>query len=193
MTPLRQRSTMDIASHFMKVPAMFEIISAQSGEALKHVIRLSQEYVTWMIGEIRIHYPELDLSEFTSEHEYDDVRKKFPGEHAPPDGCLLIARRDGEACGCVALGRLTETICEVRTLFVRPERRGAGVGKMLAQAALDEARKLGYQTARLDTLGFMAGAQQLYGSLGFEPIAPYLELSVNLKRYIRFYELRLSP
>lgn len=92
----------------------------------------------------------------------------------------------------MALGRLSNTICEVRTLFVRPECRGAGVGKLLAQAALDEARKLGYQTARLDTLGFMEGAQQLYQSLGFMPIPPYLEISDNLKRYIRFYELRLA-
>lgn len=171
---------------------MIEIIPAYRGEALEHVIQLSQEYVMWMIGEIHVHYPELDLSEFTSEHEYDDVRKKFPGEHVPPDGCLLVARVDDKVCGCVAVGRLSETVCEVRTLFVRPECRGSGVGKRLAQAALDEARRLGYEMARLDTLGFMEGAQQLYCSLGFNPIPPYLDLSDNLKRYIRFYELRLT-
>ncbi|HVO69586.1 MAG TPA: hypothetical protein VMT24_06050, partial [Aggregatilineaceae bacterium] len=99
---------------------MIEIVSAQAGEALEHVITLSQEYVTWMIAEIREHYPELDLHEFTSEHDYDDIRRKFPGEHIPPAGCLLLALSDGDACGCVALGRLTKTIGEIRTLFVRP-------------------------------------------------------------------------
>src|SRR5689334_7856343 len=107
---------------------MIETIPAQSGEALEHFITLSQEYVTWMIAEIPKHFPELDISEFTSEHEYDDVRKKFPGEHVPPDGCLLIALSDGKVAGCVALGRLNETIGEMRTLFVRPEFRGTGMG-----------------------------------------------------------------
>ncbi|MBE0689948.1 MAG: hypothetical protein IH587_07480, partial [Anaerolineae bacterium] len=86
---------------------MIEIVSAQTGDALEHVITLSQEYVDWMLGEIRTQYPDLDISEFTSEHDYDDVRHKFPGDHAPPEGCLLIATDDGEVCGCVALGRLT--------------------------------------------------------------------------------------
>src|SRR5579859_4903563 len=100
---------------------MIEIVSVQAGKALEDVISLSQEYVTWMIAEIRQRYPELDIHEFTSEHDYDDIRKKFPGEHVPPDGCLLIALQDGKACGCVAIGRLTKDICEVRTLYVQPD------------------------------------------------------------------------
>jgi hypothetical protein len=56
---------------------MIEIVSAQTGEALEHLITLSHEYVNWMIAEIRQRYPELDLQEFTSEHDYDDVRKNF--------------------------------------------------------------------------------------------------------------------
>src|SRR5436853_3940942 len=108
---------------------MIEIVSAQTGKELDHVITLSQEYVTWMIAQIREQYPQLDINEFTSEHDYDDIRKKFPGEHVPPDGCLLIALSDDQACGCVALGRLSKTVCEVRTLYVRPAYRGTGVGR----------------------------------------------------------------
>src|SRR5437667_11278469 len=118
---------------------MIEIVAAQTGEALDHVITLSQEYVRWMLAEIGERCPELDLAEFTSEHDYDDIRKKFPGEHIPPDGCLLIALNDGEACGCVALGKLTKTVCEMRTLYMRPAYRGLGVGKKLAVASLNEA------------------------------------------------------
>src|SRR5258708_3073703 len=123
---------------------MIEIISAQTGEALERVITLSQEYVGWMIAEIREHYPELDIHEFTSEHDYEDIRKKFPGEHVPPTGCLLVALNDDEVCGCVALGKLSKTICELRTLYVRPACRGTGVGKKLVEAALNEARKFDF-------------------------------------------------
>jgi ribosomal protein S18 acetylase RimI-like enzyme len=170
---------------------MIEIVSARTGENLEQVITLSQEYTTWMIVEIRQHYPELDIREFTTAHEYDDLRKKFPGEHVPPYGGLWVALSDGKVCGCVALGKLSKTIGEMRTLFVRPEFRGLGVGRKLAQASLDEARKFGYTTVRLDTLGFMNSAQSLYRSLGFYDIEPYVDLSASLKQYIRFFELKL--
>ncbi len=170
---------------------MIEIVPAQAGEPLEHIFSLSQEYVTWMMAEIRKHYPELDVNEFASEHEYDDIRQKFPGEHVPPDGCLLVGLNEGKACGCVALGRLTKTIGEMRTLYVRPAFRGMGAGKRLAEASLNEARKFGYTYVRLDTLAFMDSALHLYRSLGFYAIAPYRDISPTLRQYIRFLELKL--
>jgi ribosomal protein S18 acetylase RimI-like enzyme len=170
---------------------MIEIVSAQSGAALEHLLALSQEYVTWMVAQFRAHYPELDSNELVAEHDYEDVRKKYPGDHVPPDGCLLIAVQDNQACGCIALGRLTPTICEMRTLYVKPAFRGSGVGRMLAEASLDAARKFGYSTVRLDTLAFMEGAQKLYRSMGFYDIPPYLDMSSSLKEHICFFELVL--
>jgi len=171
---------------------MVETISAQAGKALEHVITLSQEYLTWMIAEIQQHYPALDINEFTSEHDYDDVRKKFPGEHVPPDGCLLIALSKDKVCGCVALGRLTKNIGEMRTLYVRPAFHGKGVGKKLVEASINEARKLEYSYVRLDTLAFMNSALNLYRSLGFYDIEPYRDMSASLKRYVCFLELKLN-
>src|SRR5260370_23212073 len=166
---------------------MIEIVSAQTGPALEHVLTLSQEYVTWMVAQFRAHYPELDSNELVAEHDYEDVRKKYPGEHVPPDGCLLIAVQDNQACGCIALGRLTPTICEMRTLYVKPAFRGTGVGRMLAEASLNAARKFGYSKMRLDTLAFMDGAQKLYRSMGFYDIPPYLVLTSSLKQQFCFF------
>jgi len=171
---------------------MVEIISAQAGEALELVITLSQEYLTWMITEIQEHYPALDINEFTSEHDYDDIRKKFPGEHVPPNGCLLIALSEDSVCGCVALGKLTENIGEMRTLYVRPAFRGKGVGKKLAEASINEARKFGYSYVCLDTLAFMDSALNLYHSLGFYDIEPYRDISASLRQYVCFLELKLA-
>jgi ribosomal protein S18 acetylase RimI-like enzyme len=175
-----------------KTVSMIEIISVQTGEALEHVITLSQEYVGWMIAEIRERYPELDIHEFTSEHDYDDIRKKFPGEHVPPNGCLLVALSDDKACGCIALGKLSKTIGEMRTLYVRPAWRGTGVGKKLVEASLNEARKFGFGYVRLDTLAFMDSALKLYRSLGFYDIAPYRDISASLREHICFLELNLA-
>jgi ribosomal protein S18 acetylase RimI-like enzyme len=171
---------------------MIDVVSAQTGETLEHFIALAQEYVTWMSAEFRRHYPEADSNEIVSAHDYDDIRKKFPGEHVPPDGCLLLAMNDKQACGCVAIGRLTGTICEMRTLFVRPAFRGMGVGRMLVEASLDAGRKFGYRCMRLDTLAFLESALMLYRSVGFHDIKPYRDISAPLKPYIRFLERDLA-
>ncbi len=170
---------------------MIKIIPAETEAQVQHVIALSHEYVTWMIAEIREQYPDLDISEFTSEHEYDDVRKKFPGEHVPPYGRLFLALSGDEIGGCVALGKLSETVCEMRTLYVRPVFRGMGMGKKLVDTVLHEAREIGYSQMRLDTLAFMDSALSLYRSLGFHDIEPYRTVSDSLKQYICFLEMDL--
>lgn len=94
--------------------------------------------------------------------------------------------------GCVALGKLSDTICEMRTLFVRPAFRGTGMGKQLVEAVLHEAREIGYTHMRLDTLSFMDSALSLYRSLGFHDIEPYRDVSDSLKQRICFLETNLT-
>ncbi len=171
---------------------MIEVIPAQTEAALEHILVLAQAYVTWMTAELRQHYPELDLTEFTNEHTYDDLRQKFPGEHVPPRGGMWLALSDGQPCGCIAVGPLSNTICEMRTLYVLPTFRGLGVGKTLAQASMQAARQMGYATMRLDTLEFMESALGLYRSLGFKDIPLYREIAGPIKAHICFLELKLT-
>jgi GNAT superfamily N-acetyltransferase len=170
---------------------MIEIIPAQTGDPLEHFITLSREYVAGMLVEVDKHYPDLDVPVFTADHNYDDVRKKFPGVHVPPHGCLLLAMEGDQVAGCIALAPLTQTICEMRTLYVRPVFRGAGVGRKLIEALLIQARAFGYAHIRLDTLRFMAEAYALYQAFGFYEIAPYTDLPDSLKPYLRYLECRL--
>jgi ribosomal protein S18 acetylase RimI-like enzyme len=113
----------------------------------------------------------------------------FDRIYAPPDGRVLVATNgEGDAVGCVAMRRLDGVTCEMKRLYVRPQARGSGLGRMLAKAIVAEARALGYQRMLLDTLPQMAEASALYRSLGFVDIAPY---RYNPIPGTRFMELRL--
>jgi putative acetyltransferase len=170
---------------------MIQVVAAHTEPHLQAAITLSQEYVMWMTAAIRQHYPELDLAEFTAEHDYDDLRRKFPGEHVPPYGRLYVALYGEQAGGCIALGRLSSGVCEMRTLYVRPKMRGLGIGRRLVDTVLRDARAIGCTHMRLDTLGFMHSALRLYHALGFRNIDPYRDVSDGLRQYIRFLELDL--
>ena len=95
----------------------------------------------------------------------------LPGAYAPPRGAMLLARDtpgDGLA-GLVALRPVPDTpgSCEMKRLYVRPAACGSGLGRALALAAIEEARRLGYARMGLDTLPSMRKAQALSRSLGF--------------------------
>lgn len=100
---------------------------------------------------------------------------QLPGSYSPPQGRLLIVWADDAPAGCVTLRPITETICEMKRLFVRPAFRGRGIGKDLVDAIIREAREIGYITMRLDTLHTMKAATRLYESLGFVHRTPYYE------------------
>lgn len=60
-------------------------------------------------------------------------------EGALPD--FLVAEKDGELIGCVSLRDFGGGLLEIRTLAVREERHGHGVGTFLVRAAIHQARE----------------------------------------------------
>lgn len=120
---------------------------------------------------------------------FDQELAGLPGEYFPPNGRLLLAHVRDELAGCVALHRLQPEICEMKRLFLRPQFRGKGLGRILAQSVISEARTVGYTMMRLDTVEpVMKDAVVLYRQLGFYEIAPY---RVNPMPGTLYMELKL--
>jgi putative acetyltransferase len=105
---------------------------------------------------------------------FDKELADLPGDYAPPAGRLLLAEFDGQLAGCVALHKLEPGICEMKRLYLRPLFRGKGLGRAIADRIISEARQIGYQRMRLDTVEpVMKDAVGMYRRLGFKEIAPY--------------------
>jgi putative acetyltransferase len=105
---------------------------------------------------------------------FDQELAGLPGDYAPPDGRLLLAEYRSQLAGCVALHKLDSEICEMKRLYLRPQLRGKGVGRALAEAVIAEARAIRYRKMRLDTVEpVMPNAVALYRRLGFVEIEPY--------------------
>jgi putative acetyltransferase len=109
--------------------------------------------------------------------DFERELSELPGKYAPPAGRLLLAYDFAagrkQSAGCCALRPIGTNICEMKRLYVRPEFRGRGLGRALAESLIAAAREIGYSAMRLDTLPSMREAHELYRQLGFREIAPY--------------------
>ena len=114
---------------------------------------------------------------------------ELPGEYAPRRGCILLALVDGALAGCCALRPLDNAdyanASEMKRLYVRKAFRGFGLGRQLAEATLDAARRAGYASVLLDTLDGMEAARALYAELGFEEIPPYYYNPIAGAHYLK--------
>ena len=138
----------------------FSIVSARRGRELDEARTLFREYADSL---------EFDL-DF---QDFDRELSSLPGAYAEPRGRLLLAFADNRPVGCIALRPLSQEIGEMKRLYVRPGFRRFGLGRVLAETLIENARSIGYTRMRLDTTPSMAAARRLYQTLGFVDIPPY--------------------
>ena len=141
-------------------PARIEIVCATEGREVAAVRDLFREYAA-------------SLSIDLCFQNFEDELATLPGGYAAPRGSLLLTRVSQRNAGCVGLRAMEDGIGEIKRLYVRPEFRRRGLGKMLIRRALLEARDIGYHVVRLDTLREMSAAIALYTGFGFQEVAPY--------------------
>jgi len=152
------------------------IVTVETNEELEIIKELFVEYADSLGFD-------LDFQDFKQE------LANLCGDYAPPKGCLLVAKYKGQIAGCVGLKQFSDDICEMKRLYIRPEFRGLGIGRVLAEAIIEQARKIGYTLMRLDTVPTMKVARALYQSLDFKQISQY---RYNPIEGAEFMELKLA-
>jgi len=119
---------------------------------------------------------------------FDEELRALPGMYAPPRGRLLLAIEDDRPAGCVGLHPWDGDAAEMKRLYVRPAYRGLGLGRTLTEAALSEARSIGYRSIRLDTSpSLMQPAIALYRELDFRDIPPYRDNPIPGALYLELH------
>lgn len=87
-------------------------------------------------------------------------------ELAAPGRWYQVAVRDGQVVGWVGLA-VQGSDGDVQTIAVSPAAQGLGLGRVLLQALIDEAKNCGVERVLLEVRADNSPALGLYDSLGF--------------------------
>jgi len=110
--------------------------------------------------------------------EFEEETSNLPTGYEPPLGFIILAIEDGQTAGMVTVGKLIDSECEMKKLFVRESYRGKGIGRKLCTRLIQKAKEIGYTHMRLFTS--LKTPLKLYESLEFIQISPYKHLPKEL-------------
>ncbi len=142
------------------------IIKARSSEHIDAAGGLVWE----LFDSVRARYPDMIeiINGYIEDHDVAGQLDRFGDYFLPPNGECFLARRDHVFVGVVLLKPRTEGGGDLNRMYVRDSARGLGLGRKLCEAAVEEARALGYGTLYLDALHRHVEALPLYESMGFD-------------------------
>jgi len=101
---------------------------------------------------------EKELDENICFQKFDEELKDPLKKYGPPAGDLI-----------------SDGICEMKRLYVRPVFRKNKIGKSLIENLIASAKSKGYSRMRLDSLTKLESAIRLYQEFGFKNISAYYD------------------
>lgn len=113
-------------------------------------------------------------------------------KYGPPAGFTLLAVRDDVVLAGGAVQRLDADNCEMKRVYVAGDAKGMGLGRMVTAGLIEEARRRGFKTMKLDTGDRLTEAQALYTSLGFQFVEPYHHYPDDLMPFLVFMEKQIA-
>jgi len=145
-----------------------QLIQVVSAKHETQVRKLLSEYIQWLKEKAKQEYG-ISVNLDTTLQSF---MKGFDAFY-PPRGRMYLSKVEGEMVGIGCLKQLDNNVGEIKRMFVKSEYRGRGIGKMILDTLLADARSIGYTKVRLDSPKFSIEAHGLYQSMGFRFIEPY--------------------
>ena len=102
--------------------------------------------------------------------EVDAMYEAYDDDHS---AYYVIENEQQEVIGCGGIAPLkggNADTCELKKMYYLQEGRGKGVGSLLMQRLLEDAREIGFKIMYLETLERMEKANVLYRKFGFEAL-----------------------
>ena len=93
------------------------------------------------------------------------AQRGWPSER---EGVWMV-EAGAERVGCVILYERGDRLARLGMLVLRPEHRGAGLGRRLVELVVERARSAGYAQIELITFAELEAATHLYREAGFRP------------------------
>jgi GNAT superfamily N-acetyltransferase len=170
--------------------SVVEIRNVKLPDHIDIVRQLWTDYLTWgndnmqSLYGVHPHNPKKQVEQ--------DIR--LIDKFLPPNGRLMLAFVDNQACGLGSLKSISEEIGEIKRMYVNPSFRKIGAGRAILQSLIHAAKETGYKRVRLDSPKFMEVAHALYRSFGFRdiPVYPEVEIPEEFRQYLLFMELEIS-
>ncbi|MES2773232.1 MAG: GNAT family N-acetyltransferase [Bacteroidota bacterium] len=114
------------------------------------------------------------LEEFGANHPgtvyFDSSTDHLSGVFAKPRSAYHVAEVDGEVAGGAGIyptDGLPSDTCELVKMYLGPQARGLGLGKMLMQHCLQAAADNGFNNVYLETMPELTIAIPMYKKFGF--------------------------
>ena len=146
---------------------------------LNDFVQMNTEYITWICDSLLEHY-NLDALPYLEGGipKWVEDRVDHYTKLGSPEGNLYIIETSEGIAGMGAIQKLSPFVGEVKGMYNRPEFRGNGYGKQMFNLLLEEGKKFGCTSFKLDTPKWAYAAQHIYKSAGFNEREIYPESEI---------------
>jgi putative acetyltransferase len=115
-------------------------------------------------GVLREYSIQADLS--TTDKDLADIEANYTRR----GGAFFVLTTQGDIIGSVALARESDSTCELCRMYLAPNHRRKGLGRLMLNTGLVQAERRGFDTVRLETAKVLVEAIALYESVGFTTV-----------------------
>lgn len=167
-------------------------VKTQNSSAFSYLLRMPQAGdFGWVVqSNSSIHTQEYGWNEKYEASVVQTVAD-YLNNFNPQKDCCWIAEKDDENVGAVILAKKSETIAQLKLLFVDPKSRGLGIGKRLVHECTRFARNAGFKKITLWTGSVFSIARIIFEKEGYKIIKSKKQRSFGQDLIGEIWEIKL--